>query len=245
MTGPQQVLRYLGRYTHRIAISNARIVSIADGHVRFRYRDRRRGNRAGILAVTGPEFARRFLLHVLPKRFVRLRHYGLLANAHRRARLAQVRLCLGAPAGTRPLTAPAESWRELYLRITGREPDRCPACARGTLRIVATLARTRPIIVEPRMMNTTLHLESRAVPIDKRQVLVCEGLLPLRTTMSADRMRFALSTRSRAQCHLGSRCSSRSPDASPHSRPQRRNLHTLRMPRFSPTCRFRRRAGSS
>ena len=147
MTGPQQVLRYLGRYTHRIAISNARIVSVADGHVRFRYRDRRHGNRAGILAVTGPEFARRFLLHVLPKRFVRLRHYGLLANAHRSARLAQVRLCLGAPAGARPLTAPEESWRELYLRVTGREPDRCPACARGTLRIVATLPPARVLTV--------------------------------------------------------------------------------------------------
>jgi hypothetical protein len=143
MTGPQQVLRYLGRYTHRIAISNARLLSFANGHVRFRYRDRCHGNRLGILSVSGSEFARRFLLHVLPKRFVRLRHYGLLANAHRSTRLAQVRLCLGAPTGARPLPVPAESWRELYLRVIGREPDRCPACARGTLRIVATLPPTR------------------------------------------------------------------------------------------------------
>jgi len=145
MAGPQQVLRYLGRYTHRIAISNARLVSIADGHVRFRYRDRRHGNRPGVLTVTGSEFARRFLLHVLPKRFVRLRHYGLFANANRNARLAGVRVTLGAPAAAPPLKAPTESWQDLYLRITGREPDRCPACARGRLRIVAALNPTRPV----------------------------------------------------------------------------------------------------
>ena len=144
MAGPQQVLRYLGRYTHRIAISNARIVSLVDDHVRFRYRDRRRGNRASILTLTGLEFARRFLLHVLPKRFVRLRHYGLFANAHRCARLAQVRLSLGVPLTARPVKAPAEPWQELYRRITGHEPDRCPACTRGKLRIVASLAPTRP-----------------------------------------------------------------------------------------------------
>ena len=144
MAGPQQVLRYLGRYTHRIAISNSRLVSLADDHVRFRYRDRRRGNRASTLTVTGPEFARRFLLHVVPKRFVRLRHYGLFANAHRRARLAQVRRSLGVPFTARPVKSPAEPWQELYRRITGHEPDHCPACARGRLRIVASIAPARP-----------------------------------------------------------------------------------------------------
>lgn len=146
MAGPQQVLRYLGRYTHRIAISNERIVSMAEGQVSFRYRDRRRGNRACLLTVAGSEFARRFLLHVLPKRFVRLRHYGLFANAQRNARLADVRLRLGLPAIAQPLRGPVESWQQLYHRITGREPDRCPACSSGTLRIVAMLAPTRPAI---------------------------------------------------------------------------------------------------
>jgi hypothetical protein len=143
MAGPQQVLRYLGRYTHRIAISNERIVSMAEGHVSFRYRDRRRGNRACLLTVTGSEFARRFLLHVLPRRFVRLRHYGLFANAHRSARIAKARLTIGAPLAAQPLNAPAEPWQDLYRRITGREPDQCPACVRGTLRTVAILAPTR------------------------------------------------------------------------------------------------------
>ena len=144
MAGPQQVLRYLGRYTHRIAIGNERIVSIGKGHVSFRYRDRRRGNRACLLTVTGSEFARRFLLHVLPKRFVRLRHYGLFANAHRTARIAQARLTLDASLPAQPLNAPAESWQDLYRRITGHDPDRCPACGHGTLRIVAVLAPAHP-----------------------------------------------------------------------------------------------------
>ena len=146
MAGPQQVLRYLGRYTHRIAIGNERIVSMDEGQVSFRYRDRRHANRACLLTVTGSEFVRRFLLHVLPKRFVRLRHYGLFANAHRSARIAEARLTLGAPVAAQPLKAPAESWQDLYRRITGRDPDRCPACARGTLRIVAIFAPTRPIL---------------------------------------------------------------------------------------------------
>lgn len=139
MAGAQQVLRYLGQYTHRIAISNTRIVSIADGHVRFRYRDRRRENRPGILTVTGREFTRRFLQHVLPKRFVRLRHYGLFANAHRSARLACARSALGAPTTEQPSNTPRESWRELYLRLTGREPEHCSVCAKGTMRSVALI----------------------------------------------------------------------------------------------------------
>ena len=102
MAGPQQVLRYLGRYTHRIAISNARIVSIADGHVRFRYRDRRHGNRAGILTVTGSEFARRFLLHVFPSALSGCVTTDSSPTPPER-QTRQVRLCLGAPAAAQPL----------------------------------------------------------------------------------------------------------------------------------------------
>jgi len=145
MAGPQQVLRYLGRYTHRIAIGNERILSIAEGRVSFRYRDRRHHSRASVLTVTGPEFVRRFLLHVLPKRFVRLRHFGLFANAHRSGRIAAIRLRLGEPGAPQPTKALAESWQDLFRRITGREPDQCPVCARGTLTIVAVLAPTRSV----------------------------------------------------------------------------------------------------
>jgi hypothetical protein len=142
MAGPQQVLRYLGRYTHRIAIGNERILSSAEGRVSFRYRDRRHHNRAGILTITGAEFARRFLLHVLPRRFVRLRHFGLLANAHRTRHIAHIRRTLGEPTPPRPTKARAESWQDLYRRILGRDPSQCPACGRGMLRIVVTLAPT-------------------------------------------------------------------------------------------------------
>jgi hypothetical protein len=144
MASPQHVLRYLGRYTHRIAIGNERIVSVADGHVRFRYRDRRRGNTARVLTVTGPEFVRRFLLHVLPKQFVRLRHYGLFANAYRTTRVAAARHALGAPVLVSP--PEPESWQELYRRLTGRDPERCPVCEQGTLRVVAFFAPTGPVI---------------------------------------------------------------------------------------------------
>jgi hypothetical protein len=140
MAGPQQVLRYLGRYTHRIAIGNERILSIAEGRVSFRYRDRRHHSKARILTITGPEFVRRFLLHVLPKRFVRLRHFGILANAHRNGRIAHIRRILGEPGAPNPTKAPAESWQDLYRRIIGRDPNQCPACGRGTLRTVVILA---------------------------------------------------------------------------------------------------------
>ncbi len=146
MAGPQQVLRYLGRYTHRIAIGNERIVSMTDGRVSFRYRDRRHANKPRILTLSGPEFARRFLLHVLPRRFVRLRHYGLFANACRSSRIAQARVSLGEPLAAQPVKGLADSWQELYRRLTGRAPDRCPVCARGTLKIVALFPPTRAAI---------------------------------------------------------------------------------------------------
>jgi hypothetical protein len=77
---PEQVLKYLARYTHRVAISNRRLLSIEGGHVAFRYKDYRRAHSDRVMRLTAVEFMRRFLLHVLPKRFVRIRHYGLLAN---------------------------------------------------------------------------------------------------------------------------------------------------------------------
>jgi hypothetical protein len=81
--GPEQVLRYLGRYTHRIAISNHRLVSFDGNHVTFRWRDYARGNKQRLMTVSADEFIRRFLVHVLPKRFVRIRHFGFMANYQR------------------------------------------------------------------------------------------------------------------------------------------------------------------
>jgi hypothetical protein len=143
MAGPEQVLRYLGRYTHRVAIGDERILDVSDGHVTFAWRDRRHENRRERQRLPVAEFVRRFLLHVLPHSFVRIRHYGLLANAFKRVRLATARALLGAPAQPQPTPASEpEGWRELYMRITGRDPLACPVCRMGTLRFVALIPAT-------------------------------------------------------------------------------------------------------
>ncbi len=91
MAGPAQVLRYLGRYTHRIAIGNERLVALEDGQVTFRYRDRKHDNAKKLLRIDAQSFVRRFLLHVLPRGFVRVRHFGLQANGCRTRLLEQAR----------------------------------------------------------------------------------------------------------------------------------------------------------
>ena len=125
--GPRKLLDYLGRYTHRVAISNHRILDCQDGVVRFHYRDRRDGDRRKIARLPAEEFLRRFLLHVLPDGFMRIRHYGLLANRGRRERLDHVRRLLGTrgPAAADPPPQTAADWMRLLLGI---DIDRCPAC---------------------------------------------------------------------------------------------------------------------
>jgi hypothetical protein len=156
MAGPQQVLRYLGRYTHRIAISNERLLAHRDDHVTFSYKDRSHGGRRRSKTLPGPEFARRFLSHVVPRSFVRVRHYGILANAHKSSRLAVARGLLGSPAPPEPPgTTMRESWQQVYSRIVGSDPLRCPACATGRLFVVrvlpasAALFRTAPASRSP------------------------------------------------------------------------------------------------
>jgi len=134
MAGPDQVLRYLGRYTHRIAIGNERLVAMEDGKVTFRYRDRRRRNARRVMTLDAREFVQRFLRHVLPRGFVRVRHFGLQANAQRSELIARAREALTAP--TLPASAPLrESWEDVLRRLTGRDPLRCPFCKEGTLRL--------------------------------------------------------------------------------------------------------------
>lgn len=146
MAGPHQVLRYLGRYTHRIAISNERLLEHRDDHVTFSYKDRSHGGKRKSKTVSGPEFARRFLTHVVPRRFVRVRHYGVLANARKSARLARVRDHLGSPASPEPAgKVPRESWEQTYSRIVGTDPLRCPACGAGRLLVVETIPPSAPL----------------------------------------------------------------------------------------------------
>ena len=134
---PQTVLDYLGRYTHRVALSNERILSVQNGQVTLSYRDRKDGNRKTTIPLNAQEFIRRFLLHVLPDGFMRIRHFGFLANRSKKQALAQCRRLLKIEAAL-PET-PKESAKDLLLRITGIDLSRCPSCHRGTMIVVAEL----------------------------------------------------------------------------------------------------------
>ena len=138
--GPESVLRYLGRYTHRIALSNRRILRVEGDRVAFRWRDYADGKRPKVMELAVHEFLRRFLLHVLPTGFVRIRHYGLFANRSRTATIARCRRLLGAED---PPAPPAhESGLEKLLRLTGVDLRLCPACGEGRLRVIAELDPT-------------------------------------------------------------------------------------------------------
>ncbi len=134
--GPQQVLEYLGRYTHRTAISNERLLSAEGDSVRFRYKDYAHGARRKVMRLEGVEFLRRFALHVLPHGFNRIRHYGLLANRNKRSLLAQARTALATPT---PSARQGESLCAFWQRVAGLDIERCQRCRSGTLRRVALL----------------------------------------------------------------------------------------------------------
>jgi len=129
--GAAQVLDYLGRYTHRVAISNNRLLSF-DGHaVQFRWKDYRHDARHSTMTLTADEFMRRFLLHVLPDGFKRIRSYGWLANCHRTQRLATCRQLLGVEPPAAASAEPGEDYRERYQRLTGKSLRDCPVCGKG------------------------------------------------------------------------------------------------------------------
>lgn len=137
--GPQQVLDYLGRYTHRVAIANSRLIDLADGQVRFRWKDYRHHDRPKVMTLDAGEFIRRFLLHVLPDGFRRIRHFGFLANGHRTIKLGVIRGLLEAPE-PKPVVAPAD-YRERYALLIGKALDMCHNCG-GHMLEIATLARS-------------------------------------------------------------------------------------------------------
>jgi len=135
--GPAQVLQYLGRYTHRIAISNARLVGLTDGVVQFRWKDYADRGRPKIMALGVEEFLRRFLLHVLPRGFVRIRHFGLLANRQRRTAIIRVRQLLGGP--TPAATADTEAATDLDATL-------CHVCRVGHWNVVEILRPIAPAL---------------------------------------------------------------------------------------------------
>ena len=140
LAGPEQVVRYFARYTRRIAISDRRLVRYDGRTVTFRFRDRSDQNRVKLMTLDAETFCRRFLSHVLPHRFVRIRRYGILSNRVRELLLKQSRVLLGAQA---PLPPEKESRSAACFRIFGANPELCPKCHQGHLVVRATWRATR------------------------------------------------------------------------------------------------------
>jgi len=148
--GPRQVLKYLARYTHRVAISNHRLISLASGRVRFRWKDYRSGNKKRVMTLDAAEFLRRFLLHVLPSGFMRIRHYGLLANVCRADTIPRCRNLLSAQrednSDADQASLPFED-----------DAHRCPKCNVGRMRRIEELppARADPLSCIPACFDSS------------------------------------------------------------------------------------------
>jgi hypothetical protein len=136
---PEHVLEYLARYTHRVAIANSRIKTLKDAMVTFTAKDRKK-NRIAPITISAVEFIRRFLLHSLPKGFVRIRHYGFLANRNRRANLKVIRKLLKLPSQPAKTQASLE---QMMLQLTGTDITTCPCCNQGKMKLLAQIPMYR------------------------------------------------------------------------------------------------------
>jgi len=135
--GPAQVLDYLGRYTHRVAISNNRLVAYKNGEVTFQWKDRKKHDRTRTMTLDADEFIRRFLMHILPKGLAKIRYFGFLANRQRRSRLSLCRQLLNAPP---PEIDPQPiDWKTRYQALTGNSLDICPFCHQGRMHLLQIL----------------------------------------------------------------------------------------------------------
>lgn len=126
---PLEAMKYLGRYTHRVAISNQRIIGIKDSKVSFRWKDYADKNRNKVMNLKGEEFIRRFLLHILPENFMKIRHYGILSNRSRKKKLKRCREIFKL----RQQPEPKLSWQELLLKLKGIDVTVCPSCGEGQM----------------------------------------------------------------------------------------------------------------
>jgi hypothetical protein len=150
--GPQQVLDYVGRYTHRVAISNNRLVDIENDQVSFRWKDYRTDGQVKTMTLTADEFIRRFLLHVLPNGFQRIRYYGFLGNRYREEKLNRCRRLLGMHMPDQhPVVSAEEDYRDRYEDLTDRSLRQCPQCQCGRMVSVAML---------PRSPNSSVSIDS-------------------------------------------------------------------------------------
>jgi hypothetical protein len=132
LKNPGNVMDYLGRYTHRVALSNDRLVQLDGNKVTFRWRDSADNNKIKLMTLEAFEFIRRFLLHVLPEQFVKIRYYGRLSHRSRKGKLLCSKTLLGVVI-PRAKQVAKETWQDLVTRITGRDPRICPSCGKGTM----------------------------------------------------------------------------------------------------------------
>lgn len=140
--GAEQVLEYLSRYTHRVAISNERIIGFESGKVSFKYRDRKDNDTIKVMTLEAEEFIRRFLLHILPQGFMRIRYYGFLANRCKKENTRRIRELLDIPP--EPAEKTDKTTQELILELTGIDVTKCPNCKRGTMKVIKELSRPLP-----------------------------------------------------------------------------------------------------
>lgn len=140
----EYVLQYLGRYTHRVAISNNRIKFIENGYVTFEWRDYKDKNKEKFMTVSAEEFIRRFLMHILPNRFVKIRHYGILGNRNRKTKLQNCKKLTGVKI--KNTTENKLTIEELILKLTGKDIRICPCCKKGKMEMKS---RLQPVICSP------------------------------------------------------------------------------------------------
>jgi hypothetical protein len=139
--GPQQVLDYVGRYTHRVAISNHRLLDVENDRVRFQWKDYRDGDQIKTMTLSADEFIRRFLLHVLPDGLQRIRYYGFLGNRYRKEKLELCRRLLDMPISAEPTNPTEKDYRDRYEELTGDSLHQCPQCKQGRMLVVEILPR--------------------------------------------------------------------------------------------------------
>jgi len=150
--GPQQVLDYVGRYTHRVAIANNRLLDIENRQVHFRYKDYRDGGQQKTMTLSADEFIRRFLLHVLPDGFHRIRYYGFLGNRYRQEKLQQCRQLLGMIRETTPDQSTPRYYRDRYQALTGSSLWECPVCHQGRMMVIRVID---PFASRPTLIDTS------------------------------------------------------------------------------------------
>ena len=145
-------MEYVGRYTHRVAISNNRVLDIEDGKVRFQWKDYRRGGQQKPMTLNADEFIRRFLMHVLPRGFRRIRYYGLLGNRYRKDKLARCRELIGMSKLEPMADETDKEFRDTYQELTGISLYQCPVCHLGRMVLFRAL---QPVTPGPLIIDTS------------------------------------------------------------------------------------------